>query len=133
MSVRPTETCARSATWHPTVLVVEDETMIRELLAETLRQGGCEVVEAGSGDEALAILRGSPEPDVLVTDVKMPGCVDGLELAARVRRQLPQLKVIITSGHAGACAARGLADSFFSKPYALERVLSSVQTLAAAA
>ena len=83
------------------VLIVEDEMLIRMLLAEALRQADYEVVEAANGEEALSVLHASPDPDVLITDVRMPGAVDGFELAAYVRRSKPRLKVIITSGHAG--------------------------------
>ena len=54
------------------VLVVEDESLVRMLVAEVLRQDGCEVTEAASADEALSLLAAWP-PDVIVTDIRMPG------------------------------------------------------------
>lgn len=111
------------------VLIVEDEALIRMLLADVLRQEDFDVVEAASADEALSVLRSQPGPDILVTDVRMPGLVDGLALAAYARRQRPDLKVIITSGHAGADGAAGLADAFLAKPYDLSAIVGSVRLL----
>jgi len=120
----------RSAGARPTVLVVEDEVLIRMMVSESLRQAGCEVFEAATADEALEVLSASGGADVLVTDVKMPGSVDGLELASRVRKALPGLKVVITSGHAPAQNADGLADAFLAKPFALEHLVGRVRALA---
>jgi CheY-like chemotaxis protein len=111
------------------VLIVEDEVLIRMLLADALRHAGCDVIEAANAEEALVVLHTSQCPDVLVTDVRMPGSVDGFELAAYVRRTKPALKVIITSGHAGPNGAIGLADAFLPKPYELGAIVGRVRTL----
>jgi CheY-like chemotaxis protein len=95
-----------------TVLVVDDEVLIRMMLCESLRQAGCEVVEAANADEALTVLATTPDPDVLITDVKMPGALDGLELASRVRQARPSVKVVVTSGHTAAQTAASVADAF---------------------
>jgi CheY-like chemotaxis protein len=116
---------------RPTVLVVDDEVLIRMMLCESLRQAGCEVIEAASADEALDVLASAPTPDVLVTDVKMPGSCDGLELASRIREDRPGLKVVITSGHTPAQSAIGLADAFLPKPFALEQLVGRVRALTA--
>jgi CheY-like chemotaxis protein len=111
------------------VLIVEDEILIRMLLSEALRQEGYAVIEAANADEAVLMLHASPNPDVLVTDVRMPGTVDGFALAAYVRRTRPELKVIITSGHAGPDGALDLADAFLPKPYELGAILGRIRTL----
>jgi CheY-like chemotaxis protein len=111
------------------VLIVEDEVLIRMLLADALRQAGCEVIEAANAEEAFAVLHTSPDPDVLITDVRMPGPVDGFELAAFVRRTKPALKVIITSGYAGPNGAIGLADAFLPKPYDLAAIVGRIRML----
>jgi CheY-like chemotaxis protein len=112
-----------------TVLIVEDEVLIRMLLSEALRSAGFEVIEAADADEALAVLHTSPCPDTLITDVKMPGRMDGLGLAEVVRRTRPQLKVIVTSGHAAADAAIEVADAFVRKPYDLGSLVGQVRAL----
>lgn len=109
------------------VLVVEDEVLIRLMLADTLREAGCEVVEAASGDEALSVLHTATTLDVLITDVRMPGRTDGLALASQVRVRQPGLKIIVTSGHA-RCDP-GLADGFLAKPYRLADMVERVRRL----
>ena len=133
MTVLDTYAAEPDACARPMVLVVEDEILIRMMVSESLRQAGCEVVEAASADEALEVLELSASPDVLVTDVKMPGSVDGLELASRVRKTLPGLKVVITSGHALAQNTFGLADAFLAKPFGLDQLVGQVRALVDAA
>jgi len=112
------------------VLVVEDELMVRALIAESLRDAGCEVTEAASADEAVLALRATAAPDVLITDVKLPGRMNGVELAACVRRTQPRMKVIVTSGHAAAENARYVADAFLAKPFELKQLVGQVRSLA---
>jgi len=112
------------------VLVVEDELMVRALIAESLRDAGCEVTEATSADEAVLVLRATAAPDVLITDVKLPGRMNGVELAACVRRTQPRMKVIVTSGHAAAENARYVADAFLAKPFELKQLVGQVRSLA---
>ena len=115
----------------PSVLVVEDEGLVRELIVETLRDAGCAVTEAASADEAVCALKRSAAPDILVTDVKLPGAMNGLDLAERMRRTLPRMKVIVTSGHAASEDARNVADCFLAKPFALKELVGEVRLLAA--
>ncbi len=117
----------------PSVLVVEDEGIVRALIVETLRDAGCAVTEAASADEAVRALKTAAQPDVLITDVKLPGALDGVELAARIRKDLPRMKVIVTSGHASPENARHVADAFFAKPFELKRLVGEVRTLTGAA
>jgi CheY-like chemotaxis protein len=115
-----------------TVLVVEDEVLIRIDTAASLRDAGYDVVEAKDGDEALAVMDRRDDVDLIFTDVNMPGAIDGLELARRVRKRNPRIGLIITSGarqlEARDLPARGL---FVSKPYAPEAVAMTVRRLLA--
>jgi CheY-like chemotaxis protein len=89
-----------------TVLVVEDEILIRWVTSEHLRECGYRVVEAGSGDDAVEVLRRSAYTiSVVFSDVMMPGSIDGFALAQWVREHRPDIKVILTSGIATAVAA----------------------------
>ena len=81
----------------PTVLVVEDEALVRMDIADYLRSCGYHVVEAGSGDEAVAVLK-DIRVDVVFTDVSMPGSLNGFGLAQWVHRERPGMRVILTSG-----------------------------------
>ena len=83
---------------HITVLVVDDEDLVRKLLSSALQRAGFQVLEASSGYSAMAIADGYPnEIDVLLTDVIMPG-IPGPELALTLRGSRPNLRIILMSG-----------------------------------
>jgi CheY-like chemotaxis protein len=93
----------------PTVLVVDDESEVRTLIAEILRGSGYQVVVASDGDAAIALLeRAGRAVDLLVTDVVMP-VMSGTDLAARVTERSPGTRVLFVSGFvpAGSAALRG--------------------------
>lgn len=81
-----------------TVLLAEDEFLVRALIADEMRQLGWQVIEVGTADEAVEIVRSPIELDLVLTDVHMPGSLDGLDLADRVREQRPGIKVAVMSG-----------------------------------
>ena len=103
------------------MLVVEDEALIRIAVADYLRDCGYRVVEAGSGDEAVAVLgKTAIRIDVVFTDVNMPGSLNGFGLAQWVRRERPDVRVILTSGITRTAEeARDLCahGPFMAKPY----------------
>jgi CheY-like chemotaxis protein len=109
------------------VLVVDDEPVLRLFVCDTLEEAGYEPVEAGSGDEAIAILRGGATFAAVVTDIEMPGDVDGLELAWNIQAHWPDLVVIITSGRKLPRAEElPLAASFLPKPFSAERLVETI-------
>jgi len=104
-----------------TVLIVEDEEIVKAIAAKILKRQGYTVLEAASGEEALALTASYREPiDLLVTDVIMPG-MHGRELAERLLALRPGLKVLYTSGYTeNVIAHRGVLDEgvdFLGKPY----------------
>lgn len=100
----------------PTVLVVEDEFLIAEAVAELLGGFGLNVVLASSADEALRRLGEGRDIALVFSDIRMPGTLDGLELAHRLGRSEPQLPVILTS--ANELSPRELNGfPFVRKPY----------------
>lgn len=109
------------------VLVVEDELLIRFMLSDGLRDEGYLVIEACNADEALIVLE-TAVPDLIISDVHMPGSLDGMELLAVVRQTLPKLPVIITSAHfqPNLALANG-ATQFIGKPYSMELVIEAVR------
>jgi DNA-binding NtrC family response regulator len=115
----------------PIVLLVEDEVMILTMLAQAMEDAGFAVIEAVNGEEARAVLQSQAAIDAMVTDVRMPGALDGLQLAALARCERPQLKVIVTSGHVHHGASAGIADDFFDKPYHIARIIQRVDQLTA--
>ncbi|HVZ04550.1 response regulator [Hyphomicrobium sp.] len=114
------------------VLVVEDEILIRLSLADELRRAGFFVVEASNADEALSVLKATYDFDLLLTDVRMPGKIDGLALARWVRRNVPDTKVALASANVDA-AADGEFDAVFSKPVWIPDVVARLRQLLPAA
>ena len=105
-----------------TVLVVEDEDIVRNLCVRILEQLGYKVHQARNGTEAIAVAGGCGERiDLLLTDVVMPG-MNGSELAAQLVPRHPEMKVLFTSGYTDDAITRhGILDegvSFLGKPYA---------------
>jgi CheY-like chemotaxis protein len=85
------------------------------------------VIEAFNADEALELLT-SVMPDIIISDVQMPGSLDGLGLLASIRTRLPTLPVIITSGHFRPTGAIDDGPTLFvAKPYAVHALVSAVQ------
>ncbi|WP_205666108.1 response regulator [Aquabacter cavernae] len=108
-----------------TVLVVEDEPLLRLVLSDLLRARGITVVEAASAGEALDLLAAGVEADLIFTDVRMPGPIDGLELSRRVRATCPDLPVVVTSGHLeSSLVDPGVA--FLRKPYLPADAVSAI-------
>jgi CheY-like chemotaxis protein len=115
------------------VLVVEDEPMIRELMAECLVDAGFEVEEARSGDEAVEIILEQPGRfAALVTDFHMPGHLDGSEVAAVMRRQTPDIPVVIASGRPDMFQESWQSElgyTLIRKPFGLDQLVHLVQRL----
>ncbi len=112
----------------PTILVVEDEVLIRMTLANGLRDEGFTVIEACDADEALVALA-TASIDLLLTDVRMEGSMDGLDLAVQVRSSLPDLKIVVVSGHLPEDETQGVADAFVPKPYLTEKLVQRVKAI----
>ncbi|KMS56440.1 chemotaxis protein CheY [Novosphingobium barchaimii LL02] len=111
-----------------TVLIVEDEIFIRMIGVDMLEDSGFRVLEAKNADEALEILKNGADVEVLFTDIRMPGKMDGLELAEFVHTRWPGIKLLITSGHC-RLSADEVPDGgrFVAKPYKLETVVEQIR------
>ena len=122
-----------SAAPPPTVLLVEDEQLISQLVAHWLSGRGFAVREAATGDEALAYLGAGGEADVLFTDVNLPGGIDGTELAQRVRQMRPDLPIVYASGRYGYSDLGRLVSRsmFVPKPYDPADVCTLLERLTA--
>jgi CheY-like chemotaxis protein len=111
------------------VLVVEDDPTLLEFTAELLKDDGLDVARASDCDEALAILEGGRIPNILVTDIALPGCRSGVDLATIVAEKWPDVRLIIVSGQQrpspGDYPEQAL---FFTKPYAHGALLSMIHS-----
>ena len=116
---------------RPTVLIVEDEVLIRLMVADELRNAGVHVLEASSADEAWTILQSALPVHLLFTDIHMRGEMDGVALAQLVHGRYPQMKLIITSSREPEGSIRPAAAVFVGKPYDLRTVVAQVKALLA--
>ncbi len=113
------------------ILVVDDEVLIRFVQAETLREAGYAVVEAASGDEAIALLQAGVDADLLITDVRMPGSLDGLALARAARELRPDLVIAVSSAHVASIdgCLDGIVAGFLPKPYLPSQLIAMAERL----
>lgn len=111
-----------------TILIVEDEFLIRFMLADSLRDFGYQVLEAANGDEGYDILMSGQAIDLVITDVHMPGKLDGMELTRRSKQLAPRRPVIVSSAHLCASDADP-ADAFLAKPYMMAALSEVIERL----
>ncbi len=110
------------------VLLVEDEGLIRLLLAEGLAEAGFSVLEASTGDEALRLLVDPDHVDLVVTDIQMPGRTDGNGVAAAARALHPDIPVVYMTGNPTSLR-RGLGahDALLRKPFGPSEMVDAVR------
>jgi CheY-like chemotaxis protein len=114
----------------PAVLVVEDEELVRINNCERLEEAGLAVLEAADADEALALLEAHPEIRVLVTDVRMPGWMSGIDLARQVEKRWPEISIVVTSAYYTAEDGELPENmTLFPKPFVPEQLLNQVRLL----
>ncbi|MGO4170102.1 response regulator [Novosphingobium sp. YAF33] len=112
------------------VLLVEDEALIRVIGTDALEEAGYDVLEAGSADEALEILEAYSEVLVLFTDIRMPGSLNGLELARIVHERWPKMKLLLTSGDTWPSENEIPDDGrFLPKPYSVETLRREIDEM----
>lgn len=114
-----------------TILVVDDEVSLRQVLVRQLRSDGYKVLEAGYGMEALEVARSSPEPIHLVlSDIRMPGML-GTELAQRLVAEYPAVRVVLMSAHPleelTSVSDRRGTIRVLSKPFSGQKMLAVVK------
>jgi len=128
---QPTEPDPSSG--RPVVLVVDDEILLRSVVAEYLRDAGFRVVEAANGREAVTVLAAGEAVDVVFSDVRMPGDVSGYDLAEWVRINRPAVGVLLASGYVGNSSRSrhvgGNAPTLLTKPFDYERLLQQLRDL----
>lgn len=103
------------------VLVVEDEVLIRLAVSDYLRECGYQVIEASNAEEAIRVLQAGIKVDVVFSDVNMPGELDGFGLAQWIRRERSDIRTILASGATRSAKAAGdlcHKGPFLEKPYA---------------
>jgi CheY-like chemotaxis protein len=116
---------------RPLILIVEDEILVRTLIADILHDGGFRVIEAKNAAEALRVLEACPDVDVLFTDAEMPPGLTGFDLAREVCERWPSIEILVSSGRMRpgsddmpACVV------FLPKPWTAESRVRHVQEAA---
>ena len=130
-TAQPGRVAALAVTGTETVLVVDDDEIVRTTVASMLEDLGYTVVVASSGREALAVLEKRGNVNLLFTDVVMPGAISGRQLAERAVEIAPKLRVLFTSGYTeNAIVHNGRLDAgveLLSKPYGREQLAAKVR------
>jgi len=114
------------------VLVVEDDPLVRFVAVETLADAGFGTIEASDAAQALDTLYSDPSINVLLTDIRMPGQMNGFELALVAKRKWPSLRIIITSGYFDREEVP-LGTDFLHKPYSASDLVKRVGAAEASA
>lgn len=118
---------------QPVIVLVDDEPLVRMVAAEHLQELGYTVFEAGDAQEALQLIEGLAEIDLLITDVGLPHGMNGRQLAEAVRSKRPELEVLFITGYAeNAVLNHGHLDHgmhMMSKPFQLEAFARKVADL----
>ena len=110
------------------VLIVEDDQLLMALTAGIVEDAGFEAIQAGNADQAVAILKARSDIALLLTDIDMPGSMDGVKLAHAVRDRWPPIKIIVVSSRV---TERHLptGSRFFRKPYHVAAMISEMRSL----
>ena len=125
------QTDLEGASAGETVLLVDDEDSVRAVVAEHLREFGYTVLEVADGAAALRQLRLGARVDVLVTDVGLPGGLNGRQVADAARERRPDLPVLFITGYADGALDSQLAPGMevIGKPFALDALATRVRTM----
>ena len=124
-----------TATERFVVIIVEDEPLIRMSLVDMVAELGFEVLDAKDAQDALAILNvQAARIGILITDINMPGTIDGIVLANQTKRNWPWISVCVTSGNMPPTIGQLPAGTrFFPKPYDCRTVVAHVAQIAGTA
>ena len=108
------------------ILVVEDDPLVRIVAVEALLDAGFEVVEAENGPDALKHCK--DPPDVLFTDIRLPGSITGWDIAERFRERNPAMPVVYATGYS-QIEPRPVSGVWFQKPYSPRQLVSVIREL----
>jgi two-component system, response regulator PdtaR len=115
---------------NPIVLIVEDEPIVRFYESELAEGAGFLTLMASNADEALRELEGPVDVKILLTDVAMPGTMDGIDLANRVRERWPEIRIVIASGHVDSQDGDGQGQIVYvRKPFTPNQLIQALQSV----
>lgn len=115
---------------NPVVLIVEDEPIVRFYEYEVAEAAGFQTIMAANADDALRELEGAVPVDILLTDVSMPGSMDGIELANVVRDRWPHIRILIVSSHVDSMDGDGRTDLvYLHKPFTPAQLVAALHSV----
>ena len=122
-----------SPTMYPdlVVLIVEDEALLRYSMAYALRGDGWLILEASSGEQAVAYLKAGEKIDIVFTDITLGGLLSGWDVADAFRLARSEIPILYTSGHANDRSRQVKDSQFFLKPYDIAAVVKACQQIGA--
>src|ERR1700683_884124 len=113
-----------------TVLIVEDEMLLRMRAVDMVEDAGFTAIEAINADDAIAVLESRPDVELLFTDIQMPGTMDGLKLAYAVHERWPLIKIILVSGQLKLTDDdKPPLSRFFGKPLDVKQMIAELQDM----
>ncbi|GJE74759.1 response regulator [Methylorubrum suomiense] len=112
-----------------TVLVVEDEEMLLSAVSMEFEDAGYDVLCAGTAEQAYDLLRARPRVDLLFTDIRLPGQLDGWDLAERARALQPDLPVIYVTGYSNEQPRQVAESVLVMKPYRMSAIIDVARRL----
>ena len=120
-----------TASPRPKILIVEDEFLIRLTLLEVLMDEGYDVLESENGPDALALVQSDASISLLLTDIQMPGGLDGHAVARRARELRPDLPVIFMTGAPDNADGQvpGTRNMYLAKPYSPSDMCTAVKQM----
>lgn len=113
------------------VLVVEDEPLLLLMAGDLVEDAGLEPIFASNADDAVRILEDREDVGIFFTDVRMPGSMDGIKLAAAVSDRWPPINLVVVSGHLVGDPDLPEGALFFREPYLSDEIISTLRKLAA--
>ncbi|NWB54251.1 response regulator [Pseudomonas sp. F8002] len=114
---------------QPSILVLEDDEIIRSLMVDVLEEFGAVVTSFPSADEGMIFLERASDPvDLIVSDIQMPGLLNGYDLSKVVAHRWPTLPVVLTSGNTEMASQLGSTVRFLPKPWTTKRLIDCVQS-----
>jgi DNA-binding NtrC family response regulator len=112
------------------ILIVEDDPLLKLLTLDIVAEAGFDVLGADNADEAISMLERRADIVMLLTDINMPGSMDGLKLSHVAHSRWPHIKIVVVSGRADVSVADLPVDGhFFRKPYHADAMISAIQSL----
>ncbi|NEU10685.1 response regulator [Methylobacterium sp. BTF04] len=120
-----------NATSASHILVVEDEPLLLEVVSADLEDAGFSVTQAATAEIAFALLLGGAAIDLLFTDIRLPGAMDGWQLAEAARALRPGLPIIYATGFSQTAPRLAEGAIFFTKPYRAAAIIKAIRSLGA--